>query len=169
MQTVIRPATAADAAVLADFNARLAWESEYKRLDPATLAAGVRAVLADPHKGFYTLAERGGAVVGQVLVTFEFSDWRNGWYWWIQSVYVRADARRSGVFRALFEHLHAAARADPAVIGLRLYVERANDRARATYRALGLTEEGYDLMGLYPLPGRVAAFGPGAGPSRPGE
>ena len=159
MQTVIRRAAAADAAVVADFNARLARESEGKTLDPDTLLAGVRAVLADPHKGFYTVAERGGEVVGQVLVTFEWSDWRNGWYWWIQSVYVREDARRGGVFRALFEHLRAAALADPAVIGLRLYVERANDRARQTYRALGLGEEGYDLMGLYPLPGRSSAIG----------
>ena len=159
MGIAIRPAGPADAAVIADFNARLAEESEGKRLDPEVLLAGVRAVLADRHKGFYTLAERDGAVIGQVLVTFEWSDWRNGWYWWIQSVYVRADSRRSGVFRALFAHLHAAALADPGVIGLRLYVERANERARRTYRALGLVEEGYDLMGLYPLPGRMSAIG----------
>ena len=157
MGTAIRPARPADAAVIIDFNARLAFESEAKRLDPGTLEAGVRAVLADPHKGFYTLAERGGEIVGQVLVTFEWSDWRNGWYWWIQSVYVREDARRSGVFRALFDHLQSRAARDPGVIGLRLYVERANDRARRTYTSLGLAEEGYDLMGLYPLPGRSSA------------
>ncbi len=159
MSLTIRRATPADEDVVARFNAALAWESEHKRLDEPTLRRGVRAVLADPHKGFYTLAERGGEVVGQVLVTFEWSDWRDGWYWWIQSVYVREDARRAGVFRALFDHLHAAALADPEVIGLRLYVERDNARAQQTYRAIGLAEEPYFLMGLYPLPGKRTAFG----------
>ena len=94
MSLTIRRATPADAEIIAHFNRALAWESERKTLDAATLARGVRAVLADPAKGFYTLAERAGEPVGQVLVTFEWSDWRNGWYWWIQSVYVREDARR---------------------------------------------------------------------------
>src|SRR5688572_23594873 len=119
MTPSIRRATAADADTIARFNAALAWESEHKRLDEAVLARGVRAVLADPAKGFYTLAERGGEPVGQVMVTFEWSDWRAGWYWWVQSVYVREDARRGGVFRALFGHLKAQALADPTVIGLR--------------------------------------------------
>ncbi|MBX9626978.1 MAG: GNAT family N-acetyltransferase [Gemmataceae bacterium] len=154
MQLHIRRATPADAAVVADFNARLAWESEHKRLDPAVLGAGVAAVLADPAKGFYTVAERAGEVVGQVLVTNEWTDWRNGWYWWVQSVYVRADARRGGVFRALYRHLEAVAQADPTVIGLRLYVERENTPAQAVYRSLGMAEEPYFLMGRYPLPGR---------------
>ena len=158
MTPSIRRATAADADTIARFNAALAWESEHKRLDPDVLAAGVRAVLADPHKGFYTLAERAGAAVGQTLVTFEWSDWRNGWYWWVQSVYVRPDARREGVFRALFEHLRAAAAADPTVIGLRLYVEHDNERARKTYAALGMVDEPYSLMGIYPLPGREGVF-----------
>ncbi len=159
MTLTIRRAAAGDLDVIAQFNAALAWESEGKALDDAVLRRGVRAVLADPHKGFYTLAERGGEVVGQVLVTFEWSDWRDGWYWWVQSVYVREDARRGGVFRALFEHLRAQAVADPAVIGLRLYVERDNRRAQETYRALGMTDEPYFLMGLYPLPGKWTAFG----------
>lgn len=154
MDLHIRRATPADAATVADFNARLAWESEHKRLDPAVLAAGVAAVLADPAKGFYTVAERAGEVVGQVLVTYEWTDWRNGWYWWVQSVYVRADARRGGVFRALYRHLEAVAQADPTVIGLRLYVERENTPAQAVYRSLGMEEEPYHLMGRYPLPGR---------------
>jgi len=154
MELHIRRATPADAAVVAEFNRLLAHESEAKALDPATLAAGVAAVLADPHKGFYILAERGGEVVGQVCVTFEWSDWRNGWYWWIQSVYVRADARRGGVFAALYRHLEAAAVADPEVVGLRLYVERDNTPAQAVYRKLGLADEPYFLMGKYPLPGQ---------------
>ncbi|MFO0852582.1 MAG: GNAT family N-acetyltransferase [Gemmataceae bacterium] len=102
MDLTIRRATPADAATVARFNAALAWESEGKRLTPEVLARGVGKVLADPAKGFYTLAERGGEVVGQVMVTFEWSDWRDGWYWWIQSVYVVEAARRGGVFRALF-------------------------------------------------------------------
>lgn len=155
----IRAATPADEPVVAAFNAALAWESEGKKLHEPTLAAGVRALLADPHKGFYTVAERGGEVVGQVLITFEWSDWRNGWYWWIQSVYVREDARREGVFRALFDHLKAKAEADPTVIGLRLYVENDNRRAHGVYAAMGMTVEPYFLMGLYPLAGRESAFG----------
>jgi ribosomal protein S18 acetylase RimI-like enzyme len=161
MGVLIRRAGPADEGVVAAFNAALAWESEHKRLDEAVLRTGVRAVLADPVKGFYVLAERAGEVVGQCSVTFEWSDWRNGWYWWLQSVYVREDARREGVFTALYRHLEAAATADPTVIGLRLYVERDNARARDTYRALGMVEEPYFLMGRYPLPNRPAHIGEG--------
>jgi GNAT superfamily N-acetyltransferase len=154
MSLVIRRATPADEGVLVTFNAALAWETENKRLDPGVLTTGVRAVLADPARGFYTVAERAGEVVGQVMVTFEWSDWRNGWFWWVQSVYVREDARREGVFRALFRDLLRQAGADPGVIGLRLYVERENARARQTYRDLGMAESPYLVYDLYPLPGR---------------
>jgi ribosomal protein S18 acetylase RimI-like enzyme len=136
------------------YNAALAWETEHKRLDEAVLLRGVRAVFADPAKGFYTVAERAGEVVGQVAVTFEWSDWRNGWFWWVQSVYVRADARRGGVFRALFEELLRQAAADPAVIGMRLYVERDNVKAQQTYRSLGMGDMPYLMHEIYPLPGR---------------
>ena len=158
MDLTIRRATPADADLIAEFNQLLAWETEHKRLDPAVLAAGVRAVLADPHKGFYTLAERAGAAVGQTLVTFEWSDWRNGWFWWVQSVYVRADARRRGVFRSLFQEVRRQAEADPTVIGLRLYVERENTRAQQTYLSLGMSDASYYLFDLYPLPGRESHF-----------
>ena len=159
MSRTVRPAAPADLATVVAFNAALAFESEGKRLDPATLLAGVTAALADPAKGTYTVAEDGGAVVGQCLVTLEWSDWRNGWFWWIQSVYVSPAARRTGVFRDLYRHLEAAAAARPDVIGVRLYVERDNARARATYESLGFVEEPYTLMGRYPLPGRESAFG----------
>ncbi|QEL15156.1 GNAT family N-acetyltransferase [Limnoglobus roseus] len=155
----IRPANLADAAVIAEYNRRLAWESEHVRLDEAVLLAGVTAGLEDPHKGFYTVAERGGEVVGQTLVTFEWSDWRNGWFWWIQSVYVREDARRGGVFRALYQHVQERATADPTVIGLRLYVEADNARAKQTYRSLGMTDTSYGLLEIYPLPGRAKHLG----------
>ncbi len=153
-ELTLRRANPADAATIAEFNRRLAWESERITLDAATLFAGVTAGLADPHKGFYTVAERDGAIVGQTLVTFEWSDWRNGWFWWIQSVYVREDARRGGVFRSLYKHLERLASEDPAVIGLRLYVEANNDRAKSTYRSLGMTDTTYGLLEAYPLPGR---------------
>ncbi len=159
MSRTVRPATPADGATVVAYNAALALETEGKRLDPATLAAGVAAALADPAKGYYTVVEDGGAVVGQCLVTLEWSDWRNGWFWWIQSVYVVPTARRTGVFRDLYRHLEADAAARPDVIGIRLYVERDNARAQATYASLGMAEEPYNLMVRYPLPGRASAVG----------
>src|SRR5262249_10231438 len=126
MSLAVRRAVPADAAIVADYNRRLAEESEGKTLDPALLAAGVAAGPADVNTALSFVAEEGGAVLGQIMLTREWSDWRNGWIWWIQSVYVPPEARRRGVFRALFEHLPALARADPEVIGLRLYVERDN-------------------------------------------
>ncbi|HEY2785457.1 MAG TPA: N-acetyltransferase [Fimbriiglobus sp.] len=153
MNLTIRRADPADAGILAAFNQALASESEQTRLDPAAVGPGVTAVLTDPHKGFYTVAEKDGEVVGQCLVTYEWSDWRNGWFWWVQSVYVRGDARRIGVFRRLYEHIIDQAAKDPTVIGLRLYVERQNTRAIETYRSLGMVEAGYDVLELYPLPG----------------
>src|SRR5438309_11067262 len=113
MSLSIRRATTADTAVVAEFNRRLAAESEGTTRDGATLRAGVRACLADPVKGVYFLAEEGGEIVGQICITYEFSDWRNGWMWWIQSVYVRPEARRRGVFTALYEHVEGLARRDP--------------------------------------------------------
>ena len=156
MNFPIRRATPDDVPTLVAFNAALAVESEGKVLDRAVLEAGVRAALADPAKGCYVIAERDGEAIGQTGVTFEWSDWRNGWYWWIQSVYVREDARRGGVFSAIYKHLEAEAAADPQVIGLRLYVENENHRAKATYAKLGMTDENYMLMGRYPLPGRAS-------------
>jgi GNAT superfamily N-acetyltransferase len=151
MPTAIRRAIAADAPVIVEFNQRLAQESEGKTLDPDRLAAGVRAGLADPRKALYFVAEDDGSVVGQMMITFEWSDWRNGWVWWIQSVYVRADARRRGVFRALYEHVAGLARADREVIGLRLYVERENHAAQQTYLRMGMEWTSYLVLERYPL------------------
>jgi GNAT superfamily N-acetyltransferase len=147
----IRRAGPADAPVIADYNQRLARETEGKTLPADVLAAGVAAVLADPAKGTYFVAEEDGAVVGQLMITTEWSDWRNGWIWWIQSVYVRHEARRRGVFRALFQHVLDAARARPDVVGLRLYVEHANDPAQQTYLRLGMKRTGYLMLELCPL------------------
>jgi ribosomal protein S18 acetylase RimI-like enzyme len=149
---LIRKATPADAALVVDFNYRLAEESEGKSLDRALLARGVAAALADGHKSIYFLAERAEIVLGQMAITYEWSDWRNGWFWWIQSVYVRPEARRQGVFRALYQHVEHAGRQDPAVIGIRLYVEESNSAAQQTYRNLGLGRTGYFVLEKYPLP-----------------
>lgn len=147
----IRRAVSADVAVLVEFNRLLAEESEGKALDPAVLALGVTAGVADPRKSVYFVAEENGAALGQIMYTTEWSDWRNGWFWWIQSVYVRREARRRGVFRALFEHVFASARADSEVIGLRLYVEAENRSARETYRRLGMESTSYGVFERYPL------------------
>jgi ribosomal protein S18 acetylase RimI-like enzyme len=159
MNLTVRRATPADESVLVAFNTLIAWETEHKKLDLSVLTAGVRAVLADPSRGFYTVVECNGAVVGQMMITFEWSDWRNGWFWWIQSVYVREDARRGGVFRALYRAIAEEAAADPSVIGLRLYFETDNARAQATYRSLGMTDTTYGMMEVYPLPGRDSHIG----------
>ena len=134
----IRPATSADARIIADFNARAAKEIEDRDLDPATALAGVRACLADPSKGFYIMAESGGQIAGQLMITFEWSDWRSGVFWWIQSVYVKPEARRQGVFKALYKHIHKEARRRPEICGLRLYVEKNNNVARKIYTDLGI-------------------------------
>jgi len=147
MTYTIRRASPADAEVVADFNARLAVESEGKTLDLALLLPGVHALLADEHKGVYHLAlDAAGAPVGQVMHTFEWSDWRNGWFWWLQSVFVVADHRGKGVFRQLFEHVAATAKRRGDVIGLRLYVENNNNRAHDVYARCGFHPAGYFVM-----------------------
>ena len=135
-----------DADVLARFNVELAKESENLVLEPALVQAGVQALLRDAAKGTYFVAEAGGAVVGQLLITHEWSDWRNGDFWWLQSVYVRADFRRRGVFQALFEHVIAKAKEQGNVTGLRLYVENQNESALKVYHRLGLQETHYRVL-----------------------
>jgi len=137
MSVLIRAATPADVADLVAWNAAMAWETEHKRLDPETLQAGVRGVLEQPRRGFYLVAERAAAAVGCLLVTYEWSDWRNGDFWWIQSVYVTPAARRDGAFRALYAAVTQRATAAGAV-GLRLYVETENRHAQQTYEGLGM-------------------------------
>ncbi len=141
----VRPATRADIPLLAAFNAAMAWETERKRLDPERLARGIAGPFEQPGRGRYFVAELGGVVVGSLLVTYEWSDWRNGDWWWIQSVYVAETARRLGVFRALYAEVESQARATAGVVGLRLYVERENQRAQDTYRALGMEHCHYHM------------------------
>jgi len=142
----IRPAQIDDADVIADFNCRLAAETEGKTLHSTTIAAGVRTLLANPHHGRYFVALNAGRIVGQIMHTREWSDWRNGEIWWLQSVYVLADFRNQGVFRALYQHLQQLAVSSSEVIGLRLYVEAHNIRAQQAYQRLGMTEAGYTVM-----------------------
>ena len=151
MKVIIRPARSTDADVICEFNRLMAKETEDKELDPATLKAGVAAMLAEAHKGRYFVAEADGHVIGQLGITLEWSDWRNGNFWWIQSVYVAEASRRQGVFRKLYEHLLREARAEANVIGVRLYVEHDNLVAQATYKKLGMEVTGYQLMEVYPI------------------
>lgn len=142
----IRQATAADAPVLVEFNCAMALETEGKELLPEVIGAGVRALLANPAAGFYVVAESEGRVVGALLITKEWSDWRNGTFWWIQSVYVRPEFRRQGVYKSLYRHVQSMAAKDPGVCGFRLYVERENTRAQSTYTSLGMKETHYRVF-----------------------
>jgi GNAT superfamily N-acetyltransferase len=151
MAFAVRRAVSSDAPTVVEFNRLIAVESEGKTLDLAVLRAGVAAALADPHKAMYFMAEESGTVVGQLSITTEWSDWRNGWIWWIQSVYVVANARRRGVFRALYTYVYEQASRDPQVIGLRLYVERDNHPAQQTYLSMGMEWTKYLVLEKYPL------------------
>ena len=143
--------------MIADFNVRLAQETEGLTLEPDCINSGVIALLSDPAKGFYYLAEVDGAVAGQVMITYEWSDWRNGQIWWLQSVYVKAEFRQCGVFRALFNHLTQLATVQPDVCGLRLYMHSDNARARQSYERLGMKHTKYEVfemqLGDKPLAG----------------
>jgi len=135
-----------DAEILAEYNILMAQETESKSLDPETVLAGVRGVFADPRRGRYLVARRGDQVVGQLMVTLEWSDWRNGEIWWIQSVYVAPEHRGRGVFRALYQGLQQEAETKEDVVGLRLYVEYENEVAKRVYESLGMTSGGYLVM-----------------------
>jgi GNAT superfamily N-acetyltransferase len=139
----IRRATPADADTIAAFNSAIAEETEGRPLPPEVIGRGVRRLLSDPNLGVYYVAERDGRPVGQLLITHEFSDWRDGVFWWIQSVYVSPAARRTGVYRALHEHVASEARAAGDVCGLRLYTDRANAVAQEVYRRLGMSPARY--------------------------
>jgi GNAT superfamily N-acetyltransferase len=142
----VRAARADDRDTLVQFNAAMALETEHKILDPAVLGAGVGAVLAESKRGFYLVAECDGVVSGCLMITFEWSDWRNGDWWWLQSVYIVPEYRRRGVFRALYAYVEHMAGARADVVGVRLYVERGNAHAQRTYAALGLRDAGYLML-----------------------
>ena len=146
----IRQATANDLSVLMEYNVALASETEEKLLELDRLQRGVEAVLENPGHGFYLIAENGasGQAIGQMLVTYEWSDWRNGVFWWLQSVYVQKSWRRHGVFRRLYTHVLKEARSCQKVAGVRLYVEKDNHLAQQVYQDLGLLPAGYHIYEL---------------------
>lgn len=141
----IRRATQADVDMLVESNCAMALETENKALDRGVVSAGVQHLIANPSAGFYVIATEANRRVGSLMITTEWSDWRNGTFWWIQSVYVAADARRRGVYRALYEHVQRLASTESDVCGFRLYVERDNQAARTTYKSLGMSETSYRL------------------------
>ena len=131
----------------------LAAETENLQLDHDRVCTGVAALLRDPSKGLYYVAEVDGTVAGQVMITYEWSDWRNGNIWWLQSVYVTEAFRRQGVFRRLFAHLKTLAGAQPEVCGLRLYMHADNARARRSYEELGMKATHYQVFEMPVKPG----------------
>ena len=143
---MIRFAGTNDLETLVAFNRAMARETESKELLMDVVRAGVSALLEKPERGFYLVAEQHGEVAGSLMVTTEWSDWRNGTFWWIQSVYVLPGARRQGIYRRLYEFVKAEAARREDVCGFRLYVERENIPAQSTYRSLGMIETDYKLF-----------------------
>jgi GNAT superfamily N-acetyltransferase len=144
-EILVRRATLAEAATLAEFNMAMAGETEARVLDRDTLTAGVHHLFHDEQRGFYLVAELSNQVRGALLITYEWSDWRNGLFWWIQSVYVDPQARRQGVFTALYRQVKQMAQDDSSVCGLRLYMEQNNATARSVYTGVGMTETPYQV------------------------
>lgn len=146
---VIRPARHDDVDTIVRFNAAMAVETECRNLDLATLREGALAFIENSRYGFYVVAElQDGSrkPVGQLMITYEWSDWRNGVFWWIQSVYVVPDRRGMGVFRAMYDHIVVKAKAEPRVCGIRLYVDRENLKAQTVYKRVGLNPSMYTLF-----------------------
>jgi len=146
----VRPGEARDIEHIVEFQLRLARETEDVRLDRATVTLGVRAVIEDPAKGRYWLAEEDGEVAGCLLTLPEWSDWRNGTVLWIHSLYVRPESRRRGVFRSLHAHLKQTVEADESLKGLRLYVNRRNAAAKKVYEAMGMDGRHYEMFEWLP-------------------
>ena len=142
---IIRKATYLDISNIVGFNNAMALETEGKTLDYITLKQGVSEVLSDPLKGFYLIAVFSGTVVGQLMITSEWSDWRNGYFWWIQSVYVKPENRLHGIYRALNEEVLSLAKNNGNICGIRLYVDRDNTIAQRVYHNLGMSTSNYDM------------------------
>lgn len=142
----VRPARLEDLYDLVQFSLGVARESEGLDVDPDRVRDSIHAALQDPHKARYFVAEDGGRLVGSLFVTFEWSDWTGGWYWWIQGAYVVAERRGQGVFRAMYEAVQKAAAREDDVRRIRLYVEAENEAGLQTYRALGMKETGYRIF-----------------------
>ena len=144
--TIIRSASPDDIFDIAQFNIAMAQETEERQLDPETIQSGVSGVIQNHAHGFYLIAERDQVAVGSLLITFEWSDWRNGTLWWIQSVYVKPEHRRTGVFKALYNAVIARAQAAKSVRGIRLYVEQENLDAQSVYQKLSMQKTPYQMF-----------------------
>ncbi len=143
---LVRLAEDKDSETIADFNIAMAWETERKKLELPVVVKGVQTLLNNPRHGFYVVVETAGAVAGSCMVTYEWSDWRCGLFWWIQSVYVKPEFRRQKVFSTLYEFLKEKASREPNVCGFRLYVEGANRTAQNTYRQVGMEATSYKIF-----------------------
>jgi GNAT superfamily N-acetyltransferase len=143
---MIRRANETDAASIVEFQLAMAWETEQLQLHEPTVIKGVAAVFADQSKGIYYVAELNGKVVGSLLTTFEWSDWRNGTVLWIQSVYVRPEFRKRSIFSHLYKHIQETVAADPNLRGIRLYADKTNTSAHSVYEHLGMTAEHYQMF-----------------------
>ena len=146
LNLTIRKGARPDASTIAEFNIAMAMETEGLKLDRNKIESGVRGMMNNPNFGFYLVAEHEGRTVGSLMITYEWSDWRNGLFWWIQSVYVIPEYRRRGVYRAMYRKVKELASGDPGVCGFRLYVEKENDTAQNTYRTLGMKETDYKMF-----------------------
>lgn len=142
-KTQIRLATHDDAPVIADYTRTMALETEELVLDSDVVLKGVRSFLNNPHYGFYVVAVQDRRTVGCLMITYEWSDWRDGVQWWLQSVYVHPEFRRMGVFHSMYEFVRDKAAQAKNVCGIRLYVDRDNDAAQNTYKALGMEPANY--------------------------
>lgn len=149
-EITIRKATLQDLDIIADFQRRMALESENLRLDPDIVSAGVRAVFDDSTKGTYFVAETAQQIVGALLTTYEWSDWRNGFVLWIQSVFVEPQFRRQGIYRLLYEHVQKIVDQRPEFKGIRLYVDKNNAAAQKVYKALKMNSDHYQLFEWMP-------------------
>ncbi|HXH38684.1 MAG TPA: GNAT family N-acetyltransferase [Thermoanaerobaculia bacterium] len=141
-----RQAAPSDVSVIVDFQLAMARETEDLELDREVCTRGVQAVFDDAARGRYFLAQSGGTVIASLMITYEWSDWRNGNVWWIQSVYVRPEFRRQRVYAGLYEHVQRLVQADDSVRGLRLYVDRRNTSAQSVYTNLGMNGEHYQVF-----------------------
>jgi ribosomal protein S18 acetylase RimI-like enzyme len=145
MELNLRIAEERDLPALVEFNLAMASETEGLRLPLETLTAGIRSLMANPRYGFYVVAEEGAQTIGSLMITYEWSDWRDGLFWWVQSVYVKPDYRRRGVYSRLYKFAKGLAAGDGRVRGFRLYVEGENLVAQRTYERLGMTESHYRM------------------------
>ena len=143
---IIRQANETDSASVVEFQLAMAWETEQLQLDEPTVVKGVAAVFSDPAKGTYYVAELNGKVVGSLLTTFEWSDWRNGTVLWIQSVYVQPEFRKRSIFSHLYKHVQELVASNPDLRGIRLYADKTNTSAHNVYEHLGMTAEHYQMF-----------------------